>query len=158
MNSGDEYKPTEYFPQTPGQGGDAFGGQGWPGISPSMGGQAKTEVLRPSGPKIFAMLIIVDGPGIGQVYRLNPSEATTIGRDYNCDIVVDEAAVSRQHAKVKLEKKEGGELQFFIQDLATDNGIEVNGQNVIKHYLEDGDQLKLGRAVLVFKQVMGNTT
>lgn len=155
MNQSDDYKPTEYFPQS-GRGFDV-NNQGWPGISGSnmpMGGQVRTEVLRPSGPKIFAMLIIVDGPGVGQVFRLNPSEPTTIGRDYSCDVVIDEPSVSRQHAKIKLEKNESGELVFFIQDLATENGIEVNGEaNVIKHYLKDGDQLKLGRAVMAFKQV-----
>lgn len=141
MNQEEEQRPTEYWSPE----------QGWPGMAggPSS---AKTEVLRPAGPQIFAMLVIVEGPAVGQIFRLNPSEAMTVGRDYSSDIVIDEPAVSRQHAKVRLEKRESG-YQFFIQDLATDNGIEVNGQNQIKHYLKDGDRIKLGRAVLVFKQV-----
>jgi len=144
MNQEKEYRSTEYW--DPGQ-----SGQGWPGIV-SGGSGAKTEVLRPKGPRIFAMLVVVEGPAVGQVFRLNPSEAMTVGRDYGSDIVIDEPAVSRQHAKIRLEKRES-DHQFFIQDLATDNGIEVNGKRQIKHFLNDGDRITLGRAVLVFKQV-----
>jgi hypothetical protein len=149
MNERDEYKATEYFsPQGQGAGGYSE----WPGMGPAAGSRTKTEVIRPQGPRIFGMLVVVDGPGSGQIFRLNPMESNTIGRDYSCEIVIDEPAVSRQHAKIKLEPNDSGALQFFIQDLATENGIEVNGQNVIKHYLKDGDQLKLGRALLVYKQ------
>lgn len=116
--------------------------------------QQATEVLRPRGPRIFAMLVGVDGaPGIyGQVFRLDPTGATDIGRDYECDIIIDEPSVSRRHARVRLDQNEKtGKLQFFIQDLATENGLEVNGKSVVKHYLEENDRVKLGRAVLVFK-------
>lgn len=122
--------------------------------------QQATEVLRPKGPRIFAMFVGVEGaPGVvGQVFRLDPKSATTIGRDYSCDIILDEPAVSRTHAKVRLETNEAtGKDQFFIQDLATENGTEVNGQLVVKHYLEENDRVRLGRAVLVFK-VIENTT
>ena len=121
----------------------------------SGGGARKTEALRPKGPRILAMLVGLDGaPGIaGQIFRLDPGEATTIGRDYECEIVVDEPAVSRQHARIKLEEVEKGRMQFFIQDLATENGTIVNGQKVIKHYLNENDRITLGRATLVFKMI-----
>jgi pSer/pThr/pTyr-binding forkhead associated (FHA) protein len=118
-------------------------------------GQARTEVLYPKGPRMIAMLVGVEGaPGIaGQIFRLDTNEATMIGRDYDCDIVIDEPAVSRKHAKVKLEEVEKGSMQFFIQDLATENGTVVNGQKVVKHYLSENDRITLGRATLVFKLV-----
>lgn len=125
------------------------------GKMPSGGGARKTEALRPKGPRILAMLVGLDGaPGIaGQIFRLDTLEATTIGRDYECDIVVDEPAVSRRHATVKLEEIDKGRMQFFIQDLATENGTVVNGQKVIKHYLNENDRITLGRATLVFKVI-----
>lgn len=151
MNQDDAYRSTEYFdPQ--GQQGSSSGmsGDNVPGT-----GETKTEVLRPKGPQIHAMLVGVEGPpGIrGQLMRLSAGETNTIGRDYSCDIVIDETSVSRHHAKIRVDENEDGELQFFIQDLATENGTEVNDQEVLKHYLKDGDRIKLGRAVLVFKQV-----
>jgi len=136
-------KPTElYDPQRHGK-------------APGGGGARKTEALRPKGPRILAMLVGLDGaPGIaGQIFRLATLDPTTIGRDYECDIVVDEPAVSRRHAIVKLEENDKGRLQFFIQDMATENGTVVNGQKVIKHYLDENDRISLGRATLVFKVI-----
>jgi pSer/pThr/pTyr-binding forkhead associated (FHA) protein len=142
--SSDIDRPTELFdPNRPGQ----------YGMTPS--GRQKTEVLYPKGPRLIAMLVGVEGaPGIaGQIFRLDTNEGTMIGRDYDCDIVIDEPAVSRKHAKVKLEEVEKGRVQFFIQDLATENGTIVNGQRVIKHHLVENDRVTLGRATLVFKLV-----
>ena len=87
----------------------------------------------------------------GHIFRLSTVAGTSIGRDYENDIVLDEPAVSGQHAKVKLDEVEKGRLQFFIQDLASENGTVVNGQKIIKHYLTENDRITLGRATLVFK-------
>ena len=138
-------KPTElYDPQR--HGGQVPGGSS----------RRKTEVLRPKGPRVFAMLVGLGGaPGIdGHIFHLNTDDGgTLIGRDYDCDIVIDEPAVSRRHAKVKLDEPDGGRLQFFIQELATENGTVVNGEKVIKHYLVENDRITIGRATLVFKIV-----
>ena len=126
------------------------GGWQWGG---EAGGAARTEVLYTQTPSAFAFLVVTEGPGTGQIMRLNPLEGNTIGRDYSCDIVIDEPAVSRQHAKIRTEKDEEGELRFFIQDLATENGTMVNDEQIIKTYLTDGDRIKLARVLMVFKQV-----
>jgi pSer/pThr/pTyr-binding forkhead associated (FHA) protein len=152
MDNNDYDRPTElYDPRLHGQ------RPADPWQSPQAAGRAnrKTEVLQPKGPRIFAMLVGVEGvPSmIGQLFRLDATADNLLGRDYACDIVIDEPAVSRQQAKIKLEPDTNDSYQFFIQDLATDNGVEVNGKPVIKHYLSDGDRIKVGRNVLVFKWV-----
>lgn len=152
MNGDYDNQPTELY--DPRRHGPAVGGN-WRGPSANPRNNQKTEVLQPKGPRIYAMLVGVDGvPSIvGQVFRLDPTEATLLGRDYGCDIVIDEPAVSRQHAKVKLDDSDRDNPRFFIQDLATDNGIEVNGRAIIKHHLAEGDRVKIGRNTLVFKWV-----
>ena len=149
MNQDEAYRATQAF--------DADGRQqeNFSGDVPGGADRLKTEVLRPKGPQIHAMLVGVEGPQsiVGQMMRLSANETNTIGRDYSCDIVIDETSVSRHHAKIRIDENEDGELQFFIQDLATENGTEVNGQEILKHYLKDSDRIKLGRAVFVFKQV-----
>lgn len=112
---------------------------------------AKTEMLGGSPPS-FAWLVIRKGPRAGHIFRLN-TEVTTIGRDPQCDIILDDEAISRQHAKVRVEKNQDGEPQFFIYDLATSNGTKVNGQAILKQPLSDGDSVEIGRTELVFKQV-----
>jgi len=107
-------------------------------------------------PPVLAFLVVKTGPRVGRVYNLN-LETTTIGRDPQNDIILDDEAVSRQHAKIRQEKVkvEGEEPrnQFFVYDLATPNGTKVNGQEVLKHPLIDDDEIELGRTILVFKEV-----
>lgn len=156
MSEGDQFRTTEYWDahgRQPPPGNVPYQG-GWPGLGgPQHEHGTRTEVLNTPGPRIFGMLVIVDGPGTGHIFKLNPGEPNSLGRDYNSDIVIDEPAVSRQHAKIRLERLDSGELRYFIQDMATENGIEVNGENIVRHNLADGDRIKLGRVLLVYKQV-----
>ena len=50
-----------------------------------------------------------------------------------------------------------GQKQFFVYDLATSNGTIVNGKKIVKEALYDGDEVEVGRTVLVFKQIDGPT-
>jgi hypothetical protein len=112
---------------------------------------AKTEILG-GPPPSFAWLVIREGPRAGQIFRLH-AEGTSIGRDSQCDIILDDDAASRQHARLRTEKNGDGEAQFFLYDLATANGTKVNGQPVVKQPLSDGDLIEIGRTRLVFKQL-----
>jgi pSer/pThr/pTyr-binding forkhead associated (FHA) protein len=91
-------------------------------------------------------LVVERGPQEGREFRL--SEVTDIGRGGENDIVLDDPAVSRQHAKVRLE-----EGIFTIFDLGATNPTEVNGQEIGRHQLLDGDRVTIGKTVLVFKQI-----
>lgn len=124
MSNGDEYRSTEYWERQDQEampGGLPYQG-GWPGIA-GPANRAKTEVLIQEGPRIFGMLVIVDGPGTGQVFKLNPTEANLLGRDYNCDIVIDEPAVSRQHAKIRLQKGETASCAILYKTLLPKTGL-----------------------------------
>lgn len=99
-----------------------------------------------------AFLVVKMGPRPGHVYPLQP-EVTTIGRDFQNDIIIEDSAISRQHAKIRLESDQPGKERFFLYDLATPNGTLVNGVKILKQALEDGDEIEIGRTTLVFKQV-----
>lgn len=119
------------------------------GSAPSAG--AATEVLYQE-PAVLAWLAVKRGPRAGKLYRLR-ADATAIGRDSHNDIIIDDSSVSRMHAKVKLEKDEEDAGTFFIYDLASANGLKVNGEQVIKRQLHNNDEIEIGQALLVFKQV-----
>ena len=71
----------------------------------------------------------------------------TIGRSRSCDIVVDDANVSRQHAEVR---PRGG--SWAIADLGSTNGVAVNGVRVERpQTLKPGDRVELGTTVLTFE-------
>lgn len=125
------------------------------GYGPPAPGAAKTEMIH-KPPAALAWLAVKSGPRAGHLYRLAP-DVTAIGRDSHNDIIVDDSSVSRQHAKVKLEQDDKGQKQFFVYDLATSNGTIVNGKQIVKEALYDGDEVEIGRTALVFKQIDGPT-
>lgn len=109
----------------------------------------RTRMLSPlpERPLPLAWLVVMNGPRAGKVFRLQ--ELNDIGRDsrYNT-IAVEDPTMSRQHARVRLEK-EG----FVIYDLASANGVLVNGQREQRRRLENGDRITLGQTVFGFMQV-----
>jgi len=97
-------------------------------------------------PEKLAYLFMEKGTHVGREFRL--SEVTSIGRAEDNLIVLDDPAVGRHQAKIKIE-----EGNFFIYDLAATNPTLVNGQKVLRHKLNDGDRIQVGETVLVFKAV-----
>lgn len=104
-------------------------------------------------PSSFAWLVITSGPRAGVLFRLDP-KGSSVGRDSaTSDFILDDEAVSSQHAKLRVEKNDEGEEQFFIYDLATTNGTVVNGEQIVKQGLVDGDVIVLGTITMVFKEL-----
>jgi pSer/pThr/pTyr-binding forkhead associated (FHA) protein len=87
-------------------------------------------------------VLLVDGKRIAL-----GSRGAILGRSRNCDIVLADANISRQHAEVRLR----GDA-WTIADLGSTNGVLVNGQNVrTEHRLSGGDQIELGTSRLIFE-------
>lgn len=72
---------------------------------------------------------------------------TLIGRSRECDIQLADPNTSRRHAELR---REGS--SFWIVDLDSTNGIEVNGRRLKRAKLEDGDRVTLGSTELVFRR------
>ena len=113
----------------------------------------RTELIGDTEPPtVMAWLIFVsEGPRYGQMIRLLGS-AITIGRAEDCEIQVDDRSISRQHAKVRVERS-GEEVRYVMHDLATDNGTYVNGSRSLPVELKNGDQIRLGRTEFIFKRI-----
>lgn len=72
-------------------------------------------------------------------------DRTTIGRRSHNDIVIDNLAVSGEHAVIF----ESG-ADCFLEDLGSTNGTTVNGQPVKKHLLQSSDVIEVGKYRLRF--------
>ena len=81
-----------------------------------------------------------------RVYRLE-APATVLGRSRQCDVVINDPNVSRRHAEVR---REGDE--YVLVDLDSTNGLTVNGREVKRAALADGDQVQLGTTGLRFER------
>jgi hypothetical protein len=62
-------------------------------------------------------------------------ERFVIGRGRGCDLVVDSAKVSREHAAV-VRDGEG----WALEDLGSANGTWVRGERIARRRIEDGDE------------------
>lgn len=67
-------------------------------------------------------------------------ERMSIGRRPHNDIVIDDLAISSEHAAIVTILKDS-----FLEDLNSTNGTQVNGQPVKKHFLQDNDVIELAR-------------
>ena len=72
-------------------------------------------------------------------------DRTTIGRRSHNDIVIDNLAVSGEHAVIY---NSAGEV--YLEDLGSTNGTTVNGQPIKKHLLQSGDAVEIGKYRLKF--------
>jgi hypothetical protein len=68
-----------------------------------------------------------------------------IGRSRDCDIQLADANVSRRHAELRQEG-----TSYWVVDLGSTNGTEVNGKRVKRAKLDDGDRITLGSTDLTF--------
>ena len=69
-----------------------------------------------------------------------------IGRKDDNDLVIDNLAVSSHHARIA--RLDAG---VVIQDTGSTNGIFLNGQKIAQHTLAYGDQIMIGKHIVVFQ-------
>lgn len=96
--------------------------------------------------EIIRRLYTPDGRIIAQ---LN-SDSFTIGKKKGeVDLVLEDFAVSRMHARIS--KEEDG---LYLEDLNSTNGTYKNGlrmQPYERRKLEEGDEIKMGKVVLIYR-------
>ena len=98
-------------------------------------------------PQRRASLVMVAGPALGEVYAI--AGDIVIGRDPAATLLIDDAAVSRQH--VRIVERDG---IHYIEDLGSANGTFIDGVRITTSRIENGDRIQLGpRVVLRFAQL-----
>ncbi|MBW1973525.1 MAG: FHA domain-containing protein [Deltaproteobacteria bacterium] len=86
--------------------------------------------------------------------RINPlfkGTSIILGRDKSADIYLPSNTVSRRHASI--EWKEAG---FYIQDLGSMNGTQVNNQLINQKLLRDNDLIIIGPFNIRYKEFKGD--
>jgi hypothetical protein len=68
-----------------------------------------------------------------------------IGRKPGCDILIDNLAVSGEHANIFTVGEDS-----FVQDLGSTNGTFIGNKKISKHHLKNGDPIVIGKHTLVY--------
>jgi two-component system, NtrC family, sensor kinase len=92
-------------------------------------------------------LFVIQGRDQGMRFRLDGS-TVTLGRGTSNAVQLHDTEISREHA----EFSRRGDA-FVIRDLGSSNGTYVNGKPVKEHELASGDQVQLGRTLLLYTGV-----
>lgn len=87
----------------------------------------------------MAKIIVSLDDNLIKVVPLNKDRMTLGRRPYN-DIVVDNLAVSGEHAALQVIGKD-----YFIEDLNSTNGTFINEQKVKRQILKNGDTIEIGK-------------
>src|SRR5581483_4002211 len=91
-------------------------------------------------------LVVLEGGQPGATFPIR-TQAVTIGRLPECDVVLTDPGASRRHAQIRAE---GGE--YVLTDLGSTNGTLVNDRPVVEHVLADGDRITIGTTELQFRR------
>lgn len=91
-----------------------------------------------------ASLLVIHGPEQGARYELGGQPAV-LGRGMHSQIRIPDTEVSRMHAVIQ-QAGDG----FQIVDRNSSNGTFVNGTAVTRKELAHGDQIQIGRTVLLY--------
>ena len=89
------------------------------------------------------MIVSIDGVVIKQVQL--SKDRTSLGRRPYNDIVIDNLAVSGEHAVLQMSGTE-----VYVEDLNSTNGTYVNGKAVKKQLLQHADVVEIGKYKISF--------
>jgi pSer/pThr/pTyr-binding forkhead associated (FHA) protein len=97
------------------------------------------------------MIVSIDGVVIKEVQLTK--DRTTLGRRPYNDIVIDNLAVSGEHAVLQMSGNE-----VYLEDLNSTNGTYINGKAVKKQLLQNSDTIEIGKYKIKYiNEVAGPT-
>jgi len=104
-------------------------------------------------PEQRVALLVIHQAGI-EVREIAPGAALTVGREAPSDVCVDDATLSRRHARFVLQD-DGARLD--VEDLGSTNGTWLAGRRVERAIAALGDEVMLG-GVLVRARVLATAS
>ena len=113
-------------------------------VATDTGKQGPAIVGRAGSRSAVSHVLVVDGPGTR--HELSTGR-NVIGRGTEADIRLPDTGVSRKHVDVVFDGSTA-----TAEDLGSTNGTLVNGRRITRQPLSDGDVIRIGHSVLVYRQ------
>ena len=92
------------------------------------------------------VLVVTKGPLEGARFPV-PTDGLSIGRDPDCNVILDDANVSRYHARLVFHN-----AAIWVQDVGSRNGVFLNEKRVVRHKQPSpGDELVIGEHIFTLE-------
>ena len=108
-------------------------------------GEERTSLARPGAVAngTLALLFQFDSLVVATLPPLQGVDELSVGRQPDCDLVIDEASVSKRHATLRWDATRG---HATVEDLGSTNGTYINAGSKQKteSALKDGDIVSFG--------------
>lgn len=107
----------------------------------------RTQIAKPvssSNKDACLVYIYPPGPEMGRRIPLD-NRPLLVGRDPDCDICLQDSAVSRKHMQIVI-----GTDKYVLEDLASTNGTFINDSPIKRATLNDGDYVRIGSSIYRF--------
>ncbi|HET8840906.1 MAG TPA: FAD-dependent oxidoreductase [Ktedonobacteraceae bacterium] len=118
-----------------------------PGASEAV--PANLAATLKSSPALVAVIA-----GRPQIFYLKPGKTAVLGRDKQNEVALPDMSASRKHAEV-FSASDG----FYVRDLHSSNGVEVNSTRIDNPYhLEHGDRIVVGSTTVYFINAQSSAT
>jgi FhaA, N-terminal domain/FHA domain len=117
---------------------------------PMAGEPAQTMIYKaaapavPDGPPPEPQREVITLTVAGRTHDVTKT-SVVLGRSREADVRVADVNVSRRHAELRQEG-----AGYWIVDLGSTNGVEVNGKRTGRARLRDGDRITIGSTEVVF--------
>jgi hypothetical protein len=113
---------------------------------PSAAAPQPTEAASPVELGVEREVAVLSWPG--ERHEIE-KRRVVLGRSKDADVQVPDPNVSRRHAELRQEG-----ATYWLIDLDSTNGVEVNGRRVKRLKLEDGTRFTLGSTEIAFSREM----
>jgi hypothetical protein len=102
----------------------------------------------PDEPPVEPKLEVVTLTVAGRKHEVT-KRSTVLGRSREADVRLADVNVSRRHAELRQEG-----AAYWVVDLGSTNGLEVNGKRTKRARLRDGDKITMGSTEVVFGRAL----
>src|SRR5262245_171022 len=97
------------------------------------------QALRRARAHASSLLVLLYHSDGAAVAALHPDVPLVVGREPPCDLAIDDASLSRRHARITLVEGE-----IIVEDLGSTNGTWLRGERIRRAVAKSGDELLLG--------------
>jgi len=96
---------------------------------------------------LMGWLAITEGDHEGEAFHFYEGR-NVIGSSPQCHMMISDEGIQSQHFGVRIDSK-----RWMLTDFDTDGGTFLNGKRVYRNELQDGDRIKIGKALLRIKKL-----